>query len=146
MVISYYIKLFRTVADRQNGILISLLLLVAETITFISSMNQKQPSRGVLKKACSENMQQIYRSPPMPKCHFSKVALQLYWNGICNFIEMALRHGWYPANLLHIFRTSFPKNTCRRLRLNEIFSLSLTHFSPVLLISTPWKQKILRLW
>ena len=30
MVVTYYIKLFRTGADRQNGILIPLLLLVAE--------------------------------------------------------------------------------------------------------------------
>ena len=32
MVVTYYIKLFRTGADRHNGVLISLLLLVAETI------------------------------------------------------------------------------------------------------------------
>ena len=30
---------------------------------------------------------------------------------LCNFIEIALRHGCSPVNLLHIFRTSFPKNT-----------------------------------
>ena len=39
---------------------------------------QKQPFRGVLKKRCSEKMQQIYRRTPMPKCDFNKVALQLY--------------------------------------------------------------------
>ena len=33
---------------------------------------QKQPSRCVLKKKCSENMQQIYRRPPMPKCVFNQ--------------------------------------------------------------------------
>ena len=37
------------------------------------------PSTGVLIKKCSENMQQIYRTP-MPKRDFNKVALQLYWN------------------------------------------------------------------
>ena len=31
MVVTYYIKLFRTEADKQNGILMSVLLLVAET-------------------------------------------------------------------------------------------------------------------
>ena len=36
MVVTYYIKLFRTGADRLNGILISLLLLTAETITIVS--------------------------------------------------------------------------------------------------------------
>ena len=40
---------------------------------------QKQPCRGVLRKKCSENMQQINRRTPMSKCDFSKVAL-LYWN------------------------------------------------------------------
>ena len=39
---------------------------------------QKQPSRGILKKSCSENMQQIYRRTTMPQCDFYKVALQLY--------------------------------------------------------------------
>ena len=28
-----------------------------------------------------------------------------------NFIEIALRHGCSHVNLLHIFRTPFPKNT-----------------------------------
>ena len=42
--------------------------------------SQKPPSRRVLSKRCSENMQQIYRRTPMPKCDFNKVALQLYWN------------------------------------------------------------------
>ena len=40
--------------------------------------DQKQLSRGVFKKRCSENMRQIYRRTPMPKCDFNKVALQLY--------------------------------------------------------------------
>ena len=31
---------------------------------------------------------------------------------LCNFTEIALRHGCSPVNLLHIFRTSFPRNTC----------------------------------
>ena len=35
-------------------------------------------TRGVLKKKCSENMQQIYRRTPMLKCDINKIALQLY--------------------------------------------------------------------
>ena len=38
----------------------------------------KQPSVGVLMKSCPENMQQIYRRTPMPKCDFNNVAKQLY--------------------------------------------------------------------
>ena len=37
-----------------------------------------QPSRGVLSKTCSENMQQIYMGAPMSKCDFNKVAKQLF--------------------------------------------------------------------
>ena len=52
-------------------------------------------------KRCSENMHQIYKRTPMPKCDFNKVAL----------------HGCSPVNLLHIFGTPFPKNTSGRLLL-----------------------------
>ena len=43
---------------------------------------QKQPSRGVLIKRCSENMQQIYRRTSIFKYEydFNKVVLQKYWN------------------------------------------------------------------
>ena len=50
-----------------------------------SLMFQKQPSRSVLRKRCSENMQQIYGRTPLLKCDFNKVALQelllmfVYW-------------------------------------------------------------------
>ena len=46
----------------------------------VTNILQKQPSRGVFKKSYSENMQQIFRRTPMPKCDFNKVTLQLYWN------------------------------------------------------------------
>ena len=36
---------------------------------------------------------------------------------LCNFIEIALRQGCSPVNLLHIFRTPFLKNTSGRLLL-----------------------------
>ena len=39
----------------------------------------------------------------MPKCYFNKVAN--------NFIEIGLRHGCPPVNLLHIIWTPFPRNT-----------------------------------
>ena len=46
----------------------------------------------------------------MPKCDLQS-----------NFIEIALRHGCSPVNLLHIFRTPFPKNTSGRLLLHLQF-------------------------
>ena len=76
---------------------------------------QKQPPRGVLKKRCSEDMQQIYRRSPMPKC------------------EIALRHGCSPANLLNVFRTHFPRNTSGWLLLPilDIFQTTYMRVRPV---------------
>ena len=42
--------------------------------------NQKQPSIDVLRKRCSEKMQQIYMRTPKLTCGFNKVALQRFWN------------------------------------------------------------------
>ena len=47
-------------------------------VILCSKKPQNQPPRGVLKKKCSENIHQIYRRTPMPKCDFHKVALQTY--------------------------------------------------------------------
>ena len=40
---------------------------------------QKQPPRGVPRKSCSENMQQIYRRTPMPKCDFNAALLKSHF-------------------------------------------------------------------
>ena len=53
---------------------------------------EKQPSRGVARKRCSENLQQIYKKTNMP-----------------NFLEITLQHGYSHVNLLRIFRKPFPK-------------------------------------
>ena len=70
----------------------------------------KELSAGVLKKKCFENMPQIYRRTPMPKCDFNKFAKQLCWNHTSAIVP--------SCNLLQIFRTHFPENTsggCRAL-------------------------------
>ena len=43
---------------------------------------------------------------------------------LCNFIEIALRHGCAAVNLLDIFRKSFIKNTSRWLLLNSATLIS----------------------
>ena len=55
-------------------------LLLEPVLSTGVSFLDKQHSRGILRKRCSENMRQIYRRTPMPKCNFNKVALQLYLN------------------------------------------------------------------
>ena len=57
-----------------------------------SKLVQRQLSRGILTKRFSENMQQICRRTPMPKCYFSKFA----------------KYGCSHVNLLNICRTLFP--------------------------------------
>ena len=52
----------------------------------INNTAQKQLSRGVLSKSCSENMRQIYRITPMPKCYFNKVAKQI--NKVANKVAI----------------------------------------------------------
>ena len=45
-------------------------------LSFIFSwyyLTKKQPFRRILRKWCSENMQQIYWTAPMPKCDFNDI-------------------------------------------------------------------------
>ena len=71
----------------------------SEYVRIMENNRQKQSSRGVLRKWCSKNKQQIYRRTPIPKCDFNNMQ--------SNFIEITLRHGCSPVNL-HIFRIPFP--------------------------------------
>ena len=66
----------------------------------------KQRPRGALRKMCSENMQQIYRRTPMPKCDFNKVALHLYWNHTLAWVlscKFAFQNNFFHK---HLWRTT----------------------------------------
>ena len=63
------------------------------TVNKLDKFHEKQPSRGFLRKRCSENI----------------VSIKLF----LRFIEIAVLHGCSPVNLLHIFRTPFYKNNYR---------------------------------
>ena len=88
---------FKQVLFTSLSFIINKLKILCQKFDRSRSNCQKQPSKGVLMKGCSNNMQQIYRRTPMPKCNFNKVEN--------NFIEIALGHGCSFVNLLHIFRT-----------------------------------------
>ena len=92
------------------------------TLDHNKNYRQKQPLRGILRKMCSENMQQIYRRHP---CR-SATSMKL----LCNSVEIALQHGCSPVNLLHIFRTSFPKRYVTRRRGEIQLFLRYTYLSP----------------
>ena len=56
---------------------------------------QKEPPRGVLKKRYSENMQQIYRRAPMPKCEFAAYFQNTF----------SKKHLWVAASAIIITKT-----------------------------------------
>ena len=98
---------------------------VSNRICYNITVIQEQPSTGVLRKSCSENMQQIYRRKPMQKL-------------LCNFIEITLRHACFPVNLLHIFRTPFSKNTAGWLLLVMVKNAEV--------YSNPWQISKMKLF
>ena len=71
-------KMFLMLYSINCSNLIACLSLLLEIMVNICTRIEKQPSTGVFRKRCSENMQQIYRRTPMPKCDFNEFALQLY--------------------------------------------------------------------
>ena len=84
-----------------------LFLFLTESLSF-----QKQLSRGVLRKSFLK----ICSWFTGEHSYYSVILKKL----LCNFIEIPLRHGYSPVNLLHIFRTPFPKSTSGGLLLNRI--------------------------
>ena len=93
----------------------------------------KKPRKGNgLKTLNSFIWKKTNRSNP-PEVFSGKAALKICskftgehpcWN---NFIEIKLRHGC-SVNMLHIFRTPFPKNTSGKLLLNEVFQSNIGNF------------------
>ena len=56
---------------------LSLASIIVQLESALNSLYQRQPSRSVLRKMCSENMQQIYRITPMPKCDLLNLHLNM---------------------------------------------------------------------
>ena len=108
-----------------------------------------QSFKGVLRKRCCENIQQIYRRSPMLKCDFNKVAKQLNWNRIlawvfsCKFVtyfqknfskeqlwraasssELSLQAGWHCVKNVRIRSFSGPYFPAFRLNMGR-YSVSL---------------------
>ena len=59
----------------------------------------KKPSRGALRKRCSKICSKFTGEHP---CR-NVISVKL----LCKFIEITLRHGCFPVNLLHIFGKPF---------------------------------------
>ena len=76
--ISLFVKWYGFMPN--GSVLLPQLIFLAEDIcqlSFFKKANfskQKQPFKGVLRKRCSENLQQIYRKTPMLKYDSNKTA------------------------------------------------------------------------
>ena len=107
---------------------------------------QTQPSRGVLRQRCSENMQQFYKRTPMPKCDFNKIALQLYWNRTSSYVfcckfaacfqdTFSEEHFWMAAS-----------NFCRKLQQKFssfiLFLNCIYHINPLLRNVVKWSDTL----
>ena len=109
-------KVLRFYQDTAKDFSLPLLQITTKSTHFPLSKKktQKQPSRCVLRKRCSENMLQIYSKFTGERPCQSVISINLQRN----FIKITLRHVYSPVNLLHIFREPFPKNTFGWLLLN----------------------------
>ena len=85
---------FRIILRKINILVLGL----SKVTTFRSSSSQVLLGKGVLK-ICSKFTGEH-------RCR-SEISIKLQ----SNFIEIELWHGCFPVNLLHFFRTPFPKNT-----------------------------------
>ena len=63
---------------------------------------------------------------------------------LCNFFEITLRPGCSRVNLLHIFRTPFPKNTSGRLLVYSTHSLCIVIFIVLSVLIVHCLLKILK--
>ena len=80
------------------------------TLQFLLIQSEFVPKKGVLKM-CSKFTEEH-------PCR-SLISIKL----LCNFIEITLRHGCSPVNLLHFSRTLCPKNTSEGLLLDLFTNL-----------------------
>ena len=91
---------------------------------------QKQPTRGVPRKRCSENIQQIYRRTPMPKCGFNNVALR---SGcfMCYLSHIFIRRGLYGNRMYTkpVVFSYFKRNHQDWFILKNVISILILSFS-----------------
>ena len=113
--IDSYWKIKKTVALRQKHFLVSFLWLIIKWSETTQATHRSGPSdvflgKDVLKICCKFTGEHPCQN---------LISIKL----LCNFIEITLRH------LLHIFKTTFSKNTSGGLLLNTAFIKIFMHTS-----------------
>ena len=67
--------------------------------------------------SCKSSNPEVFLGKGVPKIRSKFTGEHPCRSVIYNFIEISLQHGYSPVNLLHIFRTPFPKNNSERMLL-----------------------------
>ena len=104
--------------------------------------SQNEPCNNINR---SSRREVFLRKPALKICskftgelpYRSAISIKLF----CNFIEIALRHGCSPINLLHIFRTPFLKSTSGRLLLYKVSSflnIATIHLGDIAMFLSAW--------
>ena len=95
---------------------------IKETIYRISKslFNKTQICKKMFYPQVRSNPPDVFLGKDVLKKYSKFTGEPLCWSVIlmkllCNFFKITLRHGCSLVNLLHIFRTPFPKNTSVRL-------------------------------
>ena len=107
----------------MDMVIITIFLLIVNN--FISQRNTYNTSSKRLKSSRSSHPEVFLGKGVRKICrkftgeHPCRSAISIRL--LCSFIEIALRHGCSPANLLHILRTPFLKNTSEQLLLEQQF-------------------------
>ena len=90
--------------------------------------HHKQPSKGILRKRCSENMQKIYRRSPIHPCQ-SVISVKL----LCNLIEITIWHGCSLFQIIfskeHLWRNVSECREPAAMVLARIMTKNLSWFS-----------------
>ena len=87
---------------------------VLGNILIYNSIFRKQLDRRIIRKNYKSSRPEVLRKGVL------KIWTKLTGTLLCNFIEVALRHGCSPVNLLHFFGTPSPRNTSEWLLLSFV--------------------------
>ena len=126
----YFLRLWNRVCYKTNYFYLRRLLYISSiwnlnSIYSASSHPEVFLRKGALKICTKFTGEHPCRSAILIKLH-------------SNFLKMAPRHGWYPVNLLHIFRALFLNNSYWRLLLFILTCLHKTWLNVLILVTRCW--------